>query len=97
MKRQGTRKRHSGGAEDINPAPYPSSLMAEGRQPSSAIMEWATTAGLRAPADMRNVAHGGKRRTKRGKRHTKRGKRGGKRHTKRGKRRGGDCGCGLRP
>ena len=96
------RKRRSGGAEIIDPAPYPAALMAEGRQPSNAIMEWATTAGLRAPENMQNVAHGGKRRTKRS---TKRSmKRHSKRHTKRSKRtrkhRGGDCGpcmAGIRP
>ena len=73
--------------------------MAEGQQPSNAIMDWATTAGLRAPENMQNVAHGGKRRTRR-----KRSKRSGKRHTKRSKRsrkhRGGECGpcmAGIKP
>jgi hypothetical protein len=90
MARRGTRrKRRSGGAQDINPAPYPAAVMAEGRQPSNAIMRWATTAGAPAPANMYNVAHGGKRRTHR--------KRSMKRYTKRSKRRGGDCGCGIRP
>ena len=97
----GTRRRRSGGAEIINPAPYPAALMAEGQQPSNEIMEWATTAGIPAPLNMQNVAHGGKRITRR-KRH---GKRHGKRHTKRSKRstkrsrkrRGGDCGCAIRP
>lgn len=97
------RKRRSGGAESINPAPYPAAVMAEGQQPSNEIMEWATTAGIPAPLNMQNVAHGGKRRTRR-KRH---GKRHGKRHTKRSKRSkrtkrsrkhsGGDCGCAIRP
>ncbi len=32
-------------------------------QPSEAIMKWATTAGVPSPVQMRNVAHGGKRRT----------------------------------
>jgi hypothetical protein len=88
----GTRRRRSGGAESINPAPYPAALMAEGQQPSNEIMEWATTAGIPAPLNMQNVAHGGKRRTKRSKR--------SKRSTKRSrKHRGGDCGCGpmIRP
>jgi hypothetical protein len=94
------RKRRSGGAEIIDPAPYPSSIMAEGQQPSNEIMEWATTAGIPAPLNMQNVAHGGKRSTKRS---TKRRKRHGKCSTKRSmrsrKRRGGDCGCGpmIRP
>lgn len=60
-----TRKRRSGGAEIIDPASYPAVVMAEGRQPSNAIMEYSTTAGLRAPANMQNVAHGGKRKTHR--------------------------------
>ena len=111
MARRGTRRRRSGGADIMDPAPYPAALMAEGQQPSNEIMEWATTAGLRAPENMQNVAHGGKRRTHRqrhGKRSTKRstkrrthrkrgGKRSGKRSMKRGKRRGGDCGCAIRP
>jgi hypothetical protein len=78
--------------------------MAEGQQPSNEIMEWATTAGIPAPLNMQNVAHGGKRRTHRkrhGKRSTKRSKHSrkhrGKRSMKRGKRRGGDCGCAIRP
>jgi hypothetical protein len=35
------------------------------QQPSQAVMEWATTAGAPMPpaSEMRNVAHGGKRRT----------------------------------
>jgi len=85
------RKRRSGGAEFIDPAPV-SAITAEGRQPSNEIMEWATTAGIPAPAKMYNVAHGGKRKTRR-KRSMKRSKR-----SKRSmKRRGGDCGCGIRP
>jgi hypothetical protein len=97
------RKRRSGGAESLDPAPYPAAVMAEGQQPSNEIMEWATTAGIPAPLNMQNVAHGGKRSTRR-KRH---GKRHGKRHTKRSKRSkrtkrsrkhsGGDCGCAIRP
>jgi hypothetical protein len=94
------RKRRSGGAEAINPAPYPAALMAEGQQPSNEIMEWATTAGIPAPLNMQNVAHGGKRstrRTRHGKRHTKRSKRSTKRSMRSRKRRGGDCGCAIRP
>jgi putative hemolysin len=71
--------------------------MAQGHQPSHAIMRWATTAGIPTPAKMYNVAHGGKRRTRR-KRH---GKHSTKRHTKRSrKHRGGECGscmAGIRP
>ena len=83
----------------MDPAPYPAAVMAEGRQPSNAIMEWATTAGLRAPENMQNVAHGGKRSTRRkrhGKRGTKRSKR-SKRSKRTRKHRGGDCGCAIRP
>lgn len=108
MARRRTRKRRSGGADIIDPAPYPAALMAEGQQPSNEIMEWATTAGLRAPENMYNVAHGGKRSTKRSTRRKRHGKRHGKRHTKRSKRSmrstkrsrkhsGGDCGCAIRP
>jgi len=80
----GSRKRHSGGANDINPAPYPRSIMAQGHQPSHAIMRWATTAGIPTPAKMYNVAHGGKRSTKR------------KRSKRTRKHRGGNCGpCGM--
>ena len=93
-----TKKRRSGGAEAIDPASV-SAITAEGHQPSNAIMEWATTAGIPAPLKMANVAHGGKRSTKRS---TKRSmkhhsKRHGKRHTKRTrKHRGGSCGpCAL--
>ncbi len=46
---------------------YPANM----QQPSEAVMRWATTAGMPAPANMRGVAQGGgKRRTKR--RRTKR-------------------------
>ena len=104
-----TRKRRSGGAEAIDPAPFPSSVMAEGHQPSNKIMEWATTAGMPAPLKMPNVAHGGKRSTRR-KRHGKRSmkrsmkhnrKHRGKRSMKRSRKHcGGNCGqcmAGLRP
>jgi hypothetical protein len=104
-----TRKRRSGGAEAIDPASV-SAITAEGRQPSNAIMEWATTAGIPAPLNMQNVAHGGKRSTRR--KHRKCGgkhrKHSGKRRTHRKhrkhsmkrtrKHRGGECGaCALRP
>lgn len=90
------RKRRSGGADVINPAPV-SAITAEGSQPSNAIMEWATTAGIPTPAKMQNVAHGGKRSTRR-KRHGKHGKRSMKHRGKRSrKHRGGTCGpCGFR-
>jgi hypothetical protein len=97
-----TRKRRSGGAESIDPAPV-SAITAEGHQPSNKIMEWATTAGIPAPLNMQNVAHGGKRNTRRmrrGKRSMKRSrKHRGKRSMKRSrKHRGGTCGpCGFRP
>jgi flagellar biosynthesis component FlhA len=44
------------------------------RQPSDKVMEWATTAGMPAPlTGMRNVAHGGARKThrKKDKKHKK--------------------------
>jgi hypothetical protein len=94
-----TRKRRSGGAEAIDPAPFPSSVMAEGHQPSNKIMEWATTAGMPAPLKMPNVAHGGKRSMKRSMKHSRKHR--GKRSMKRSrKHRGGNCGpcmAGLRP
>jgi hypothetical protein len=56
-------------------------------QPSKAVMDWATTANAPMPpaAEMRNVAHGGKRRTRRSK--SRRG--GSKRKSYRNKKRGG--------
>ena len=41
---------------------YPANM----QQPSKAVMDWATTAGMPTPTgpQMRNVAHGGKRSTK---------------------------------
>ena len=87
-----TRKRRSGGAEAIDPASV-SDITAEGRQPSNEIMEWATTAGIPAPLNMQNVAHGGKRRKRRT--HRKHRKHSMKRTRKH---RGGECGaCALRP
>jgi hypothetical protein len=43
------------------------------QQPSEKIMEWATTAGLPRPpaSEMRGVAHGGKRKTRKAHRKTK--------------------------
>lgn len=61
-----------GGAASVNASvPYGQ------RQPSEAVMQWATTAGAPTPtgSQMRNVAHGGKRSTR--KRSTRR-----HRHTK---------------
>jgi hypothetical protein len=97
-----TRKRRSGGAEIIDPASV-SAITAEGHQPSNKIMEWATTAGIPAPLNMQNVAHGGKRRTRSTKRSMRRKHRG--KHHKRSmkrtrKHRGGECGscmAGIRP
>ena len=98
----GTRKRRSGGAEIVDPAPV-SAITAEGHQPSNKIMEWATTAGIPTPSKMPNVAHGGKRRTRRKHRGKHSGKHSRKHHAKRSmkrsrKHRGGECGpCALRP
>lgn len=54
-----------GGMASVNS--YPSM----NAQPSHGVMRWATTAGAAMPsaAEMRNVAHGGKRRTQRRKSH----------------------------
>ena len=101
-----TRKRRSGGAESIDPAPV-SAITAEGHQPSNKIMEWATTAGIPAPLNMQNVAHGDKRSTKRSTKrrtrhkHRKHRKHSGKRHKRSMKRtrkhRGGECGSCMMP
>lgn len=66
-----------GGAASVN---Y--SVPSGQRQPSEAIMEWATTAGIPTPTglQMRNVAHGGKRSTN--KRRTHRRRVGGKKHSR---------------
>jgi hypothetical protein len=50
-----------GGVAPVN-FRYPANM----QQPSEAVMEWATTAGAPMPpaSEMRNVAHGGKRRTR---------------------------------
>jgi hypothetical protein len=51
----------AGGVAPVN-FEYPANM----RQPSDKVMEWATTAGMPAPlTGMRNVAHGGARKTHR--------------------------------
>jgi|UniRef100_A0A6C0BG45 hypothetical protein len=53
-------------------------MLLKAYQPSEGVMRWATTAGAATPsaAEMRNVAHGGRRsrrhRRKRTRRHTRR-------------------------
>lgn len=72
-KRRTARKRQNGGV-----APVSFSTPINQRQPTEAIMEWATTAGVQTLSEpqMRNVAHGGgtKRvhRKRKGTRHNKR-------------------------
>lgn len=57
----------AGGVAPVN-FRYPPDM----QQPSEEIMEWATTAGLPTPTSgMRNVAHGGARKTKKNKSHSK--------------------------
>jgi hypothetical protein len=65
------RSRKRGGA-DLSPAPLSWSEVRMNAQPSQGVMRWATTAGAPMPsaAEMRNVAHGGKRRT-RGRKHSR--------------------------
>ena len=60
-RRRSNRKR--GGASDISPAPTNYSTVSANPQPSERVMQWATTAGAPMPpaAQMRNVAHGGRR------------------------------------
>jgi hypothetical protein len=75
----------TGGVAPLN-FRYPANM----QQPSERVMQWATTAGMPAPPDMRGVARGGKRSTR--KRSSKRRKthmrksykkvKGGKRHSK---------------
>ncbi len=67
----------AGGVAPLN-FRYPANM----QQPSERVMQWATTAGMPAPPDMRGVAHGGKRRTRRRstKRSTKRSTRRHKSH-----------------
>jgi hypothetical protein len=59
-------KKQRGGVASVN---Y--SVPDSQRQPSEAVMRWATTAGAATPTgpQMRNVAHGGKRRTHRKRTH----------------------------
>lgn len=66
----------AGGVAPVN-FRYPANM----QQPSEEIMEWATTAGAPTPMNgMRNVAHGGKRRTN--KKHHSRRHRKHKKHTR---------------
>ena len=61
-KRRSSRSRKRGGMAPVN---Y--STVSANPQPSENVMQWSTTAGYPRPsaAEMRNVAHGGRRRTKR--------------------------------
>ena len=54
------------------------------RQPSEEIMQWATTAGVPTPTgpQMRNVAHGGKRRTHKRRTHRVKHRKSHKKHTR---------------
>ena len=54
------------------------------QQPSERVMQWATTAGVPTPTgpEMRNVAHGGKRRTHRKRTHRVKHKKSHKKHTR---------------
>jgi hypothetical protein len=64
---QQTPTAQAGGVAPVN-FRYPPDM----QQPSDKVMEWATTAGLPTPTSgMRNVAHGGARRTKRNKKQKK--------------------------
>jgi hypothetical protein len=58
--RRNHRSRRRGGMAPVN---Y--STVSANPQPSERVMQWATTAGAPAPsaAEMRNVAHGGRRRS----------------------------------
>ena len=58
-KRRTARKRQNGGVFMGAPVSY--SIPPNQRQPTDAIMEWATTAGVPTLSElqMRNVAHGG--------------------------------------
>lgn len=77
-------KKQRGGVASVN---Y--SVPGGQRQPSEAVMQWATTAGAPTPSgsQMRNVAHGGKRRSSKRRTHrrksTHRRRSGGKRHSRR--------------
>jgi hypothetical protein len=68
-----TAPNQTGGVAPLN-FRYPANM----QQPSEAVMRWATTAGMPAPANMRGVAQGGGKRST-GKRSTKR--RSTKRHS----------------
>ena len=65
----------------LSPAPISYRTVSANPQPSEGVMEWATTAGAPTPsaAEMRGVAHGGRRSRKRStyKRHCKK-----RRHTR---------------
>jgi len=81
--------RRRGGA-DLSPAPLSWSEVRMNAQPSQRVMHWATTAGAATPsaAEMRNVAHGGKRSTRRkrstrGKHCRKHGRKHGRKHSRR--------------
>jgi len=73
-RRRNSRRRRSRGGV----APYPSGMTLQAYQPSENVMEWSTTAHAARPseAEMRNVAAGGARRSRR-RRHGRR------RHTRR--------------
>jgi hypothetical protein len=66
--KRSSRRKHGGMA----PTNY--STVSANPQPSERVMQWATTAGAPTPsaAQMRNVAHGGRRRTHRRKHRCKR-------------------------
>jgi len=78
-RRLNRRSRRRGGA-DLSPAPLSWSEVRMNAQPSHGVMRWATTAGAATPsaAEMRNVAHGGKRRKRR-----TRGRKHGHKHSRR--------------
>ena len=54
------------------------------QQPSERVMQWATTAGVPTPTgpEMRNVAHGGKRRTHKRRTHRVKHRKSHKKHTR---------------
>ena len=67
----------------LSPAPLTWSDVRMNAQPSQGVMRWATTAGAPMPsaAEMRNVAHGGKR----SKRRTRGRKHRGRKHSRKQK------------
>jgi hypothetical protein len=89
--------RMRGGAASVN---Y--SVPGNQRQPSEAVMNWATTAGAPRPsaAEMRNVAHGGSRRNRTRRNRTRRNKSSGgtlrNRRNRNRSRRNKSCGGTLR-